>query len=196
VSKEGGLLALKAYSDLEFFSVPVARAADSSKPGKGTITFHSSGDPLHIQGHDTQFTKQLVKKGQIVLPKSTGHDAAEVVEIISDTELKIKKEYKEQKAVDALNGKGVGEKEKQSGSPGCKYNCLPFVDQTKMYASVYESLAKGGSLGIFPEGEYKLERSKIKSTDIYSSHRRKPRPDRSAATPSRCRHYGIGSHVC
>lgn len=104
-----------------------------------------------IQGHGTQFTKQLVVKGQIVLPKSTGHAAAEVVEVISDTELKIKKEFKDQKCIDALKGK-VNEKEKQAESPGCKYSCLPFVDQTEMYASVYESLAKGGSLGIFPEG--------------------------------------------
>lgn len=139
-------------------TVPVARAADSAKPGKGTISAHPSGDSLLIQGHGTEFTKQLVKKGQIVLPKSTGHASAEVVEIISDTEFKIKKEFKEQRALDALNGKKV---EGQQDNPGTKYQCLPFVDQTKMYASVYESLAKGGSLGIFPEGECrKMESSR------------------------------------
>lgn len=118
---------------------------------------HRSGDSCLIQGHGTQFTKQLVVKGQIVLPKLTGHASAEVVEVISDTELRIKKEFKEQKAIDALRGKlpeGPMDKEggKEPGQEGCKYQCLPFVDQTRMYASVYESLAKGGSLGIFPEG--------------------------------------------
>ncbi|UZJ52167.1 hypothetical protein CBS101457_001487 [Exobasidium rhododendri] len=121
-------------------SIPVARAADSSKPGKGALSLHASGDPCLIQGHGSQFTKQLVVKGQIVLPKATGHASAEVVEVISDTEIRIKKEFKDQKALDALRG------------DGCLYHCLPFVDQRKMYASVYESLSKGGSLGIFPEG--------------------------------------------
>lgn len=113
-----------------------------------------------IQGHGTQFKKQLVAKGQIVLPKSTGHASAEVVEVISDTEIRIKKEFKDQKAVDALNGKlaeDANDKDRgqdQASLKGCKFNCLPFVDQRRMYASVYESLAKGGSLGIFPEGGY------------------------------------------
>lgn len=132
-------------------AVPVARAADSAKPGKGTISAHPSGDPCLIQGHGSEFTKQLVKKGQIVLPKATGHASAEVVEVISDTEIRIKKEFKDAKALDALNGKlSDGNSEK---GQGCKYQCLPFVDQTKMYASVYESLARGGSIGIFPEGK-------------------------------------------
>lgn len=151
-------------------SIPVTRAADGAKPGKGTISVHPSGDPQLIQGHGTQFKSQLVVKGQIVLPKWTGYAANEVVEIISDTEVRVKKEWKEERAKEALNGsKGPPSKRDtakqagkaavgQSGSstpderPGTEYQCLPYVDQTEMYASVYEKLAEGGCLGIFPEG--------------------------------------------
>lgn len=144
--------------------VPVTRAADGAKNGQGVISKHPSGDPLMIQGHGTQFKSQLVPKGQIVLPKWTGYASAEVVEIISDTEVKIKKEWKDERAKEALSGKPgpVSKKDKSGGetesspsnslSKGTDYQCLPFVDQTQMYASVYEKLAQGGCLGIFPEG--------------------------------------------
>ncbi|KAJ9477864.1 Glycerol-3-phosphate O-acyltransferase 1 [Pseudozyma hubeiensis] len=154
-------------------SIPVARAADSAKAGKGYISLHPSGDPLLIQGHGTAFKSQLQPKGQIMLPKACGHATAEVVEIISDTEVKIKKEFKDPRALDMLRGKApqpeppkAGNKPSKSPSPralekvaadlfedqGCKYSCLPFVDQTQMYAKVYDKLAEGGCLGIFPEG--------------------------------------------
>ena len=154
-------------------SIPVARAADSAKKGKGFISLHPSGDPLLLQGHGTAFKSQLHAKGQIMLPKACGHATVEVVEVISDTEVKIKKEFKDPRALDMLRGQ-VPQPEpskadkKGSKSPssramekvaedladgqGCKYSCLPFVDQTQMYAKVYEKLAEGGCLGIFPEG--------------------------------------------
>lgn len=89
-----------------------------------------------------------------MLPKHTGNAVAEVVEVISDTEVRIKKEFKDQKALTALKGTTkLAEGEKEKELKGTKYQCLPFVDQTQMYASVYDRLAEGGSLGIFPEGE-------------------------------------------
>lgn len=97
-------------------------------------------------------------RGHITLPKSAGYASAEVVDVISDTEVRVKKEFKDQKALDALSGKlpagSMDDKEggKAEGLPGCQYKCLPYVDQTQMYASVYECLARGGNLGIFPEG--------------------------------------------
>ncbi|EPQ26968.1 uncharacterized protein PFL1_05603 [Pseudozyma flocculosa PF-1] len=148
-------------------SIPVARAADSAKAGQGTVAAHPSGDPLRLIGHGTAFTSQLVPKGQIMLPKSTGYACAEVVEVVSDTELRIKKEFKDPRAIEALKGGGGGGADRgrkdspssadeakgaAGGGSGCKYQCLPFVDQTQMYSSVYEKLAEGGCLGIFPEG--------------------------------------------
>ncbi|CBQ73776.1 related to SCT1-glycerol 3-phosphate/dihydroxyacetone phosphate dual substrate acyltransferase [Sporisorium reilianum SRZ2] len=154
-------------------SIPVARAADSAKAGKGFISLHPSGDPLLLQGHGTAFKSQLHAKGQIMLPKACGNATVEVVEVISDTEVKIKKEFKDARALDMLRGKTpqpepskADKKPSKSASAralekaandisegtGCKYSCLPFVDQTQMYAKVYEKLAEGGCLGIFPEG--------------------------------------------
>ena len=136
----------------------MARAADSALPGKGTISAHPSGDSTLIQGHASEFTKQLKGKSQIMLPKSTNYATAEVLEVLSDTELRIKKEFKDAKAMEALRGKtnlkvGKGAKAREETQEGCDYKCLPYVDQTQMYSSVYERLADGGSLGIFPEGE-------------------------------------------
>ncbi|CDW98442.1 hypothetical protein [Sporisorium scitamineum] len=154
-------------------SIPVARAADSAKAGKGFISLHPAGDPLLLQGYGTAFKTQLHAKGQIMLPKACGNATVEVLEVISDTEVKIKKEFKDPRALDMLRGKAPQPEpskadKKPSKSPsaralekaandvsdgvGCKYSCLPFVDQTQMYAKVYEKLAEGGCLGIFPEG--------------------------------------------
>ncbi|ETS59911.1 hypothetical protein PaG_05883 [Moesziomyces aphidis] len=153
-------------------SIPVARAADSAKKGQGYISLHPSGDSLLLQGHGTAFKSQLQPKGQIMLPKACGHATVEVVEIISDTEVRIKKELKDARALDMLRGKvpqqDTSKHDKKSikaaakamdkvdhdlsDGVGCKYSCLPFVDQTQMYAKVYEKLAEGGCLGIFPEG--------------------------------------------
>ena len=149
-------------------SIPVARAADSAKAGKGFISLHPSGDPLRLQGHGTAFKSQLQPKDQIMLPKACGHATVEVVQVISDTEVKVKKEIKDQRALDMLRGKVPQPDTSKSAKSnakamdkvthdlsedkGCKYSRLPFVDQTQMYAKVYEKLAEGGCLGIFPEG--------------------------------------------
>lgn len=150
--------------------VPVARAADSAKIGSGTIGEHPSGDPCLLLGYSSRFTEQLQRKGHIVLPKITGYASAEVVEVLSDTEVRIKKEFKDEKAINALKGNlpegpmDMDEGGKKSGSEGCLYKCLPYVDQTEMYASVYECLARGGNLGIFPEGTMNV--SHTSSVDI------------------------------
>ncbi|KAK0549128.1 Glycerol-3-phosphate/dihydroxyacetone phosphate acyltransferase [Tilletia horrida] len=155
-------------------SIPVARAADSAKAGSGLITLHPADDTILI-GLNSRFTKDFMPKGQIQLPKFTGYASAEIVEIISDTEVRIKKPFTNDKAKSALkgevpplappaNGGRITEKARAAakndakdvgewdGKKGCKYKALPFIDQTMMYASVYERLAEGGSLGIFPEG--------------------------------------------
>lgn len=76
---------------------------------------------------------------QIALPKDIGTSA--VVEIISDTELIIKKEFKELKAIEAL-----------TSTDGSKYKCMPHMDQSNVYKTVFERLNAGHCVGIFPEG--------------------------------------------
>ncbi|KAG9321512.1 hypothetical protein KVV02_001945 [Mortierella alpina] len=121
-------------------AIPVERPQDLAKAGSGTIKLVDRyGDPLRITGLGTKFTKELFVGDQISLPKDVG--ASAVVEIISDTELIIKKEFKELKALELL-----------TSAEGSKYKCMPHMDQSKVYKTVFERLNAGHCVGIFPEG--------------------------------------------
>lgn len=112
-----------------FIKVPVIRPQDLVRKGKGTIHIDCN-DMLHVIGTNTQFTTQLCPSDMILM----GEDKAQVVEIISDTELMIKHEFK------LLDG---GEHE---------YKCMPHVEQASVYQSVHDALNSGGCITIFPEG--------------------------------------------
>ncbi|KAI0818588.1 glycerol-3-phosphate O-acyltransferase [Irpex lacteus] len=132
-------------------SIPVVRAADDAKPGTGRVSI-SDDDPCLVIGHDTKFTSEFTPKMQIMLPKSVNSAVAEVVEVISDTQLRIKKEF------GGETGKGtarIREKLKEAeaaGTIGLEFKKLPHVDQGAMYHYVYKCLEDGGCIGIFPEG--------------------------------------------
>ncbi|TCD69724.1 hypothetical protein EIP91_006491 [Steccherinum ochraceum] len=132
-------------------SIPVARAADDAKPGTGLV-YISEEDPCRILGIGTKFLSEFSPKMQVMLPKSVNSCVAEVVEVISDTEMKIKKEF------GGESGKGTArilEKLKEmsaQGEKGFSFKKLPFVDQQEMYHHVYECLKASGCIGIFPEG--------------------------------------------
>jgi glycerol-3-phosphate O-acyltransferase/dihydroxyacetone phosphate acyltransferase len=130
------------------FAVPVVRAADEAKAGKGLIRI-SDSDPCLVIGEGTSFLSQFSTRTQVMLSKSLNFAVAEVIEVISDTELKVKKEF------GGENGKGTArfrEAVKESGGTGVTYKALPFVDQQEMYGNVYQRLKEGGCIGIFPEG--------------------------------------------
>lgn len=76
-----------------------------------------------------------------MLGKALGSASAEVLEVISDTELRIKKEFGGEKGTAKIREAGQVE-----------FSKLPVVDQGGMYKDVYECLQDGGSIGIFPEG--------------------------------------------
>ncbi|TFY63985.1 hypothetical protein EVJ58_g2911 [Rhodofomes roseus] len=129
----------------------MVRAADEAKPGTGYVSL-SEHDPCIVVGHSTQFTKELGPRMQIMLPKSVNAPLAEVLEVISDTELKLKKEF------GGDGGKGtlkirqkVLELQAQS-EPGLEFKKIPHLDQQDMYHHVYQCLTEGGCIGIFPEG--------------------------------------------
>ncbi|KAF9190102.1 hypothetical protein BGZ50_000451 [Haplosporangium sp. Z 11] len=121
-------------------AIPVERPQDLAKAGSGTIKLMNRyDDPLRITGLGTKFTKELMVGDQISLPKDVGTTA--VVEIISDTELIIKKEFKELKALELL-----------TSAEGSKYKCMPHMDQSNVYKTVFDRLNAGHCVGIFPEG--------------------------------------------
>ncbi|KAG0362530.1 hypothetical protein BC939DRAFT_444573 [Gamsiella multidivaricata] len=121
-------------------AIPVERPQDLAKVGSGIIKLMNRvGDPLRITGIGSKFTKELMVNDIIQLPKDVG--SAIVAEIISDTELIVKKEFKELKALELL-----------SRAEGTAYKCLPHMDQTNVYKTVFERLNAGHCVGIFPEG--------------------------------------------
>ena len=144
-------------------SLPVSRALDTQKKTKGKIFLpDQDNDPSLIQGVGTQFkSKEFEIGGLIVLPKVRGQTpTAEIAEIISDTEIRLKKPFKTPEALESLTGYG---NESGSGTPdgkpngvvksrGTTFKVAPFVDQSKVYDAVFSNLKAGGCVGIFPEG--------------------------------------------
>ncbi|KAH9966637.1 glycerol-3-phosphate O-acyltransferase [Russula dissimulans] len=130
--------------------IPVC-AADEPKPGTGKIRL-SLDDPCTVLGEGTKFLSEFAPKMRILLPRSVGSPVAEVVHIISDTELKIKREFggdirevtsRVREKIDELRTQGVD---------GMDFKIIPFVDQQEMFRSVYQRLTEGACVGIFPEG--------------------------------------------
>lgn len=136
---------------LRGYPVPVSRAADSATAGTGLVRL-SLDDPLLILGDGTRFLAEFTPRMQIMLPKSLNSPLAEVAEVLSDTELRIKREFggDSGKITNKIREK-VSELQRE-GKAGLEFKKLPFVDQQVMYRHVYECLKHGGSIGIFPEG--------------------------------------------
>ncbi|THH32132.1 hypothetical protein EUX98_g2059 [Antrodiella citrinella] len=129
-------------------SIPVRRAQDETTPGVGNICL-SEEDPCLVLGRGTRFLSQLKPKMSILLPKSVSSLSAEVLEVVSDTEVKIKKEFAGAKGADsALFRAQVA----ANGGSGLEYKTMPFINHEDMYHHAHESLKSGGSIGIYPEG--------------------------------------------
>ncbi|ORY05758.1 hypothetical protein K493DRAFT_333407 [Basidiobolus meristosporus CBS 931.73] len=121
-------------------SIPVARAQDYARKGTGTIQLLDRyNDPTRITGIGTKFTSEIEAGSTIALPNSAG--ASVVDEILSDTELVVKKEFKELKALELL-----------TANEGTVFKIIPHLDQSQVYSAVHERLNQGGCVGIFPEG--------------------------------------------
>lgn len=115
-------------------TVPVARAADYAAAGKGKLyltTAPSSTDDCIIKGKKTEFTKQMVVKGQIQLGKPYGFTTAEIVQVIDDETVKIRKMFGKDKAVEDLLAAGEKIAKGEEGA-GLAYKTLPYIDQTKV----------------------------------------------------------------
>lgn len=145
-------------------AVPVGRALDMVKPGSGTVYFPDVNDPLLVRGLGTKFDGEQVQiGGLLVLPSVNGTAAnAEIAEVISAEELRLKKPFKGAAAMKQMTGReDVDESGKFTdktvqgpapGFAGTKYKTAPKVDQTQVYDAVFDRLSAGGAVGIFPEG--------------------------------------------
>ena len=143
-------------------SIPVGRALDKVVPTKGKIFLpDQDNDPTLIQGAGTDFENgQFQKGGLIVLPKVGNQTpSTEIAEVLSATQLRLKKPFKTPDAIQLLtqNGNGNGdspgrEPDGNVQSRGCTFKVAPHVDQSKVYNDVFNSLEAGEIIGIFPEG--------------------------------------------
>lgn len=89
-----------------------------------------------------------------MLPKSAGSVVAEVVEVLSDTELRIKREFggESGKGTTLVKERLQQMREQEQKEVGLEFKKMPHIDQQETYHHVYESLNQGGCIVIFPEG--------------------------------------------
>jgi glycerol-3-phosphate O-acyltransferase/dihydroxyacetone phosphate acyltransferase len=146
-------------------AVPVGRALDMVKPATGAIYLSDPiEDPLRVRGVGTKFGGAEIQiGGLLVLPSVNGTAAnAEIAEVISAEELRLKKPFKGQAAMRQLTGRedvddggkftDQSVKGAKEGFEGSKFKTAPKVDQTQVYDAVFDRLSAGGAVGIFPEG--------------------------------------------
>ena len=144
-------------------AVSVGRALDSTRPGTGKIYLPDpTNDPTLIRGVETRFEKECQIGGLLVLPSVNDTAAnAEIAEIHSNEEIRLKKDFKGDVAIGQLTGRREengdihqenGEAKKAIDFRGTRYKTAPKVDQSKVYDAVFERLQAGGCVGIFPEG--------------------------------------------
>ena len=140
----------------DYLVVPVARAADDAKAGTGKV-YLSLDDPCLVLGEGTKFLEQVKPKMQIMLSKVVNSSIAEVTQVISDTQLRIKTEFHNdtEKCTKLIREKV--EEAKSQGIDGLTFKALPHVDQNEMYQHVYQRLHEGGCIAIYPEGECSIE---------------------------------------
>lgn len=119
-------------------SIPVQRAQDMLSPGTGKVYIDFNKDPLLVRGEGTKFTTECMHRGLLALPKSLG--ACEIDEIVSDTELTLRKEFKRSDVIVKLLAKGTS------------YKVADKIDQKQVYQYVFDHLSAGNCVGIFPEG--------------------------------------------
>lgn len=119
-------------------SIPVVRAQDLLNKGTGKIFINFDEDPLLVKGVNTKFLSECTVKGLLALPQSLG--ASEIMEIRSDTELVIRKEFKS------------SDKIKKLLRDGSSFKKADKVDQKHVYKLVFDHLSNGNCIGIFPEG--------------------------------------------
>lgn len=118
----------------QVYIVPVVRPQDLATKGKGQLVVNATSHFI-LNGQDTDFVSQVSPRDTIVLSKTMSF---EVQEVISATEIKLKKE---------LTSEAI---EHISHSPA--YKVIPHVDQHVLYEKVHEKLNEGESIVIFPEG--------------------------------------------
>lgn len=123
-------------------SIPVKRAQDNLKTMKGTIKIDPENE-LRVIGENTSFLKDCEPKGLLALPKSLGTGVVD--KVVSDNELFLKKPLRYSSPKVEAEGKKLFEN-------GTSFKAAGKIDQSEVYAQVFEHLAHGNCIGVFSEG--------------------------------------------
>ncbi|KAL4211608.1 hypothetical protein AB4K20DRAFT_1897914 [Rhizopus microsporus] len=115
-------------------TIPVIRPQDLAVKGVGKLVYNKESRFV-LNGQGTQFTQQASPRDIIALSKTLSFEVAEVV---SDTELRLKKELTDE-AVELLHDGGA-------------YKIIPHIDQSVLFEKVHDRLNAGECIVIFPEG--------------------------------------------
>lgn len=135
--KSYDLLFIGAFSRTQM-AIPVERAQDNLKPGEGKIFVNFQKDDCVVTGVDTKFTQMLKPKSLLALPNSLG--ASEVLEVIDDQTVRIRKPFNNSDKIIKLLHKGTN------------FKYADKIDQHEVYNQVFGHLSHNQCLGIFPEG--------------------------------------------
>ena len=94
---------------------------------------------------------------QIMLSKAVNSSVAEVVEVISDTLLRIKNEFHNETEKTTILVREKAEEARSQSIDGLTFKTLPYVDQNEMYQDVYQRLRDGHCVAVYPEGVLLLQ---------------------------------------
>lgn len=117
------------------------------KPGKGLV-YLKEGDDEHLYGVNTAFTSQIHYRYTIQLPKSLNYVGTEVLEVIDNSCVKLKKPFKEdvnevlraagRRLANATEAAAFTEEPKTGiFKDGVEYKIMPYVDQTRVRIEVH-----------------------------------------------------------
>eukprot|EP00301_Raphidiophrys_heterophryoidea_P023482 c7354_g3_i1.p1 GENE.c7354_g3_i1~~c7354_g3_i1.p1 ORF type:complete len:618 (-),score=145.97 c7354_g3_i1:266-2119(-) len=111
--------------------IPVERPQDLAHVGPGTVVAHHTDQSILI-GSDTNFTHDIAVGDQIKIISLS--QTVKITQIESSTQLHIEPSLR------------------APLSNPSSYQILPYIDQSGTFDQVYDKLAMGSTIGIFPEG--------------------------------------------
>ena len=123
--------------------IPVVRPKDAKFPGAGGILLEA--DRSTLTGIDAEFTAQLAPGSTVVAEAWSG-----VIESVVDDNTAVLKSVKI-KTKGEEEEEGVQVDESSLHHPG-PYSVVPKLDHSSMFSAVFEKLADGDVVGLFPEG--------------------------------------------
>lgn len=118
-------------------SIPVERPMDLAILATGKI-YRKQDDFLKIHGEGTEFESEAKVGLALMVKVKVETFTAQIEEIISDSEIRIKKPFDP-----------AAEQVLLEGTP---FKYVPVLDQSHVYTEVIETLARGEAVVIFPEG--------------------------------------------